>query len=66
MSLSPGTFSKINRVRRCNRDNIKELTGILRNVNDRVRALLNKILVNGARLQQKEARELQQLLRMQD
>ena len=65
MSLGPETFSRISSVRRCDQDNIQELTGILRSVNDRVRALSNKILVNGTRLEQKEAKELQQLLRMQ-
>jgi len=65
MALSPGAISKINNTKRCDRDNIRKMTGIFRGINDRVRALLKKILVSGTRLQEKEARELQQLLRIQ-
>ncbi|MCP4668189.1 MAG: hypothetical protein GY849_17705 [Deltaproteobacteria bacterium] len=65
MALSPGAISKVLTTKRCNKDNIREITRIFKSSNDRIRTLIQKILMNGARLQEKEARELQQLLRVQ-
>ena len=65
MALRPGAISKANNTKRCNRENIREMARIFKGINDRVRALLKKILVGGFRLQEKEARELQLLLRTQ-
>ena len=65
MSLKPGTISRVHRTRRCDSDNIIEMTGILKSINDRVRVLLKKILASRTRLQERETKELQQLLRIQ-
>jgi len=34
MALSPGAISKINNTKRCDRDNIRKMTGIFRGIND--------------------------------
>ena len=65
MTLSPQNISKVNSTKRCGSDNIREITEIFKGINNRVRVLLKKILAGGTRLEEKEARELQQLLRMQ-
>jgi hypothetical protein len=65
MALSANAVSKIQSVKRCDSQNISELIDIFASINNRVRSLLNKILVNGTRLQQKETRELHHLLRAQ-
>jgi hypothetical protein len=58
-------LSKVNRVKRCNRENIKEMTKIFETINNRVKILVDKIFRNKARLEENENRELQQLLRAQ-
>ena len=65
MTLGPGNIAKVNSTKRCGSDNIREITEIFKGINNRVRVLLKKILAGGSRLQEKEGRELQQLLRMQ-
>ncbi len=66
MVISANAISKINSVTRCNQNNIQQMTKIFKTVNDRVRIIIDKILMTGERLAEAESRELQQLLRLQN
>ena len=65
MSLAPDIIAKISNIKRCGRNNIQEITRIFENINSKVRWIIEKILVDGARLPETESRELQLLLSIQ-
>ena len=66
MSIDPRLIAKVRSARRCDRDNIQEMTRIFTLINDRVKQMLEKIFTDGARLKERESRELQLLLKMQE
>ena len=66
MSLDPRLIAKVRSTRRCDRDNIQEMTRIFTLVNDRVKQMVEKIFTDGTRLQERESREFQLLLKMQE
>ncbi|MCP4682406.1 MAG: hypothetical protein GY864_08725 [Desulfobacterales bacterium] len=65
MSLNPGIISKISNTRRCDKNNIQEITRAFENINAKVKRIIDKILFEGARPHETESRELQLLLSMQ-
>jgi hypothetical protein len=66
MSLDPRIIAKGLSSKRCDRDNIKEMTKIFTLINDRVKQMVEKIFSDGARLKERESRELQLLLKTQE
>ena len=59
-------ISKINGAKRCGIDNIQEMTGIFKRINDEVKKIVDKILADGTRPEETKSRGLQLLLKMQD
>jgi len=65
MIISQKDISKIYSVKRCNAANIIEMTKIFTNINDSATRMVEKILIDGKRLDEKENRSLQSSLKMQ-